>query len=317
MNLSDVKDVYASGNEATKLKQQEKRSERRFGHAVRFDSYECGNTIRMIAVVIAIMVIPLQLFFMGVMKSIEDEFIIVPLQESLPEECKSGICNQIIAIPLYLFNGSTTVFLCIGYYLCGDSLLAFKGAFLLCSGFFMLTALTMLIKDGRPFWNNDVVVPFGHCLFDFASPSDTTFVSTFFWLYMLINVRFKYTSNPNKCLNALLVFAIIILNVWSFFNGAANGVNYIYQSLIGVFSAFVYLVLCMTFDKEIHRWCEKTGFILHSSRVKKFETFFACVAALSVVMVYYMFVYRAWDMPQNWVINAIFNDSICEEQFNL
>jgi hypothetical protein len=85
---------------------------------------------------------------------------------------------------------------------------------------------------------------------------------------------------------------------------------------MGTLTAFVYLVICLTFDKEIHRWCEKTGFILQSSRLRKFQTFFACILMFTLYALFYMTVNDQWDMPQNWIINASINSPRCQQVFN-
>jgi len=60
---------------------------------------------------------------------------------------------------------------------------------------------------------------------------------------------------------------------------------------------FVYLVFALAFDKEIHRLCEKSGFIVKTSRGLKFEILFSCLAALAALSIYYMCEIFQWDMP--------------------
>ena len=60
-------------------------------------------------------------------------------------------------------------------------------------GLYFLTILNTFYKDGRPFWNVAKITSNGHCLYDFGSPSVTTFILTFFYSYILIMYRFKYT----------------------------------------------------------------------------------------------------------------------------
>jgi hypothetical protein len=167
---------------------------------------------------------------MGVMKNIEDEYIILPLQSALPPSCKEGLCNDIISLPLILLNPFTTSGLMICLYFCGDSLLAFKGAIVSCVGLYMLVFSNMFYKDGRPFWHSAEIVPYGHCKFTFSSPAENSFISTFFMTYILINMRMKYalTGNPNKIVNGILIFIIVLLTLWSFVNGVVNGLTYIY-----------------------------------------------------------------------------------------
>jgi hypothetical protein len=53
-----------------------------------------------------------------------------------------------------------------------------------------------------------------------------------------------------------------LLTVWILIAGLYTGTIFIYQNVIGMLYGIVYLVLCLNFDREIHRLCEKTGFIV-------------------------------------------------------
>ena len=195
----------------------------------------------------------------------------------------------------------------VAWYLCADSLLAFKGSIVTAVGIYFMALLNLIYKDGRPFWNDSRISSYNHCIFSFASPSQNAFVAFFFNFYMLIMGRYKYAGETNKFVNAALITLIVILNLMVYMAGVINGSTYIYQSVIGTLSAFVYLVLCLIFEKEIHRWCEKTGFILQSSRMRKFQTFFGCLIAFTFYVLLYLSFKDTWDMPQNWIINASFN----------
>lgn len=59
----------------------------------------------------------------------------------------------------------------------------------------------------------------------------------------------------------------------------------------------IFLVLCMNFDTEIHRMCEKTGFIVQSSRKYKFYLFFLCIGLFVVALIYYNCELDQWTMP--------------------
>ena len=71
----------------------------------------------------------------------------------------------------------------------------------------------------------------------------------------------------------------------------------------------------MTFDREIHRLSEKSGFILQTSRGKKFDIFFACLAFFVCQTIYYLTSLFRWNMPQSWMVNANFNENACAERF--
>lgn len=79
---------------------------------------------------------------------------------------------------------------------------------------------------------------------------------------------------------------------------------------------FCYLVFALTFDREIHKFCEKAGFIVRTSRGKKFEVFFICLGFFLAATIYYMTADARWMMPQKWVVNATFNEKVCEVKFS-
>jgi hypothetical protein len=55
---------------------------------------------------------------------------------------------------------------------------------------------------------------------------------------------------------------LAILTVWIMIAGLYTGTIFIYQNIIGLVYGVIYLVLCLNFNREIHKLCEKTGFIL-------------------------------------------------------
>lgn len=126
------------------------------------------------------------------------------------------------------------------------------------------------------------------------------FILTFFYTYNLIMYRFKYQKNTSilaRSITWVLVFLLILAILASYFSGVALGLNYMYQSFIGQMFGLIYLVFALTFDKEIHRLCEKSGFIVKASRGMKFDIFFVCIAALVALSIYYMCDVFIWDMP--------------------
>ena len=57
--------------------------------------------------------------------------------------------------------------------------------------------------------------------------------------------------------------------------------------------------------------CEKTGFIVQSSRKYKFYLFFLCIALFIISLVYYNCEFDNWTMPQTWVVNVA--DNPCKQ----
>jgi hypothetical protein len=190
--------------------------------------------------------------------------------------------------------------------LCTDSLIAFKGAFLTCMGLFFLSLLNIFFKDPRPFWTSPLIKDNSHCYFDFGSPDAELFILTFYYSYIVIMYRFKFSSeNSSKFVSGLLVFLLVACIGGAYFSGIANGVTYLHQSLTSQLFGFCYLVICLTFDREIHGLCEKSGFVLKSSRSKKFKLFFICLAMWVTLTIYYMACVTNYTVPQDWVLNII------------
>lgn len=77
-----------------------------------------------------------------------------------------------------------------------------------------------------------------------------------------------------------------------------------------------YLVACLTFDSEIHRYCERTGFVLRSSRSRKFYLFFFVLFLMVFLIVVYYCLAAVWHMPQDWIVNAVRDESTCKKQFS-
>lgn len=181
-------------------------------------------------------------------------------------------------------------------YLSTDSLIAFKSAILTCFGIYFITFLKLLYKDGRPFWIKEQIIGF-ECFFDFGGPGYHLFILTFFWAYNIIMYCMKYAETVNKSLVATLFTTLILMGIWVIFSGLYNGTIYIYQNIIGMLYGFIALVLCMNFDTEIHKLCEKTGFIVQSSRKYKFYLFFTCIGMFVVSLIYYVSELDEWTMP--------------------
>jgi hypothetical protein len=309
----DVRDYDEKNREQQRLTEK-KNDENRYGKNIKGE-YKVASWVIMITIVIGIFLIPGQLFLQGVMKQVEDPMI-TDLQNNLSVSCQTGWCNRLLSFPMVLFNSFFSGALMVVWYLCADSLLAFKGAVMQAVGIFIVSFLSIIYKDGRPFWNSAEIVSYEHCVFSFASPSINSFNCFFFCAYKFIMSRRKYAGQTSTVTDGILIVLMIVANASVYVAGLVNGLTYLYQSAMGTLTAFVYLVIVLTFDKEIHRWCEKTGFILQSSRVRKFNTFFACLGGLVLYLMFYLAISDQWDVPQIWIINASFNSPVCTAQFN-
>ena len=189
------------------------------------------------------------------------------------------------------------------FYLASDSLIAFKNALMTCFGIYIMTFLKLLYKDARPFWL-DIGIQGYKCQFDFAAPCYHLYTVTFFWSYNIVMYCMKYAETVNYSLVRTLFLLLVLMSAWIVIGALYSGTIFIYQNTIGMLYGLIYLVLCLNFDKEIHRMCEKTGFIVQSSRKYKFYLFFLCIGLFVTCLVYYTCEVDAWSMPQTWVINA-------------
>lgn len=199
-------------------------------------------------------------------------------------------------IPIYLVTPHMTCLFMSMFFLCTDSLIAFKSAILTCFGLYFITFLKLLYKDGRPFWISGPVEGL-ICYFDFGGPAYHLFIMCFFWVYNVIMYGMKYASKVNRPLIFILICLIFLFSVWIILAGLYAGIIYVYQNVIGALYGMVFLVLCMNFDTEIHRLCEKTGFIVQSSRKYKFYLFFLCIGLFIIALVYYNSELDFWTMP--------------------
>jgi hypothetical protein len=206
-------------------------------------------------------------------------------------------------IPQHILTPEVTIAVFFFLYLVSDSLIAFKSALLTCYGLFILTILKMLYKDARPYWI-DGEISATECFFDFSGPSYQMFLLSFFYNYLIIMYCMKYTERPKKVLGRVLLVLVFLFAAVDFFSGLYTGQVYIYSNIAGGIYGLIFLVIAMNFDLEIHKMCEKTGFVLASSRRNKFYLLFVSMALFAVSLMYYTSERDSWTMPQSWIINA-------------
>lgn len=181
--------------------------------------------------------------------------------------------------------------------LLSDSWLAYKTTLVTCLGIFALAFLQMSFKSGRPFWDVAEISSNGHCLFDFAGPSQVAFTMTFFFPYLIIMFLLKYYKSPSRILVWLAVTLLLVCWVDIYIYNIINGLDYIYQLVIGQLVGFCYLVTTLIFDNEVHRYSLRTGFSMRSSRARKFYLFFFLLGMFVLFIVYYFSLQSTWTMP--------------------
>jgi len=120
---------------------------------------------------------------------------------------------------------------------------------------------------------------------------------TFFWPYVQIMFLAKYYKSPSRVLSWFLFAVLMIFWVDIYLYSVINGLNYIYQIAIGQLVGFCYLVACLVFDTEVHRYTLRTGFSMRSSRARKFYLFFFLLGLLVAFLMYYYSVEGLWNMP--------------------
>jgi len=232
-------------------------SKRRFGHVIRFDKYKTSNLIKIICITLGIIIIPLEIFLQNVLQSVEGDLILT-IQKAFGNS--EGL-RAFMWIPITFVRPEITCLFMFFFYLATDSLIAFKSALLTCFGLYIITFLKLLYKDGRPFWLNSDIIGY-QCMFDFAGPGYHLYTIAFFWSYCIVMYCMKYAEKVNTLLVNLLFFILFLISCLITIAGLYTGTIFIYQNVIGLLYGLIYLVLCMNFDTEIHKMCEKTGFIV-------------------------------------------------------
>ena len=178
-----------------------------------------------------------------------------------------------------------------------------------------MVLLNLAFKDGRPFWDIKDVYSNGQCVYMFGSPDFAAFNATFLYLYLICIYLFKYNRSPYAIINISAITLTVLLMLNLYLESYANGVTYIYQLVIGQLCGFVYLIACLTFDDEIHKFCERAGFIVRSSRSRKFIILFYSLGSFIFIIAYYSAL-SLWRMPLNWIVNANNKEDFCQERFN-
>ncbi len=107
----------------------------------------------------------------------------------------------------------------------------------------------------------------------------------------------KYYKSPSKILVWLLLTLLLVCWVDIYVYNLINGLDYIYQLVIGQLVGFCYLVTTLIFDNEVHRYSLRTGFSMRSSRARKFYLFFFLLGMFVLFIVYYFSLQGSWTMP--------------------
>ena len=210
---------------------------------------------------------------------------------------KGSACTVVMSTSRYIFDTEIIIEVLFMLMLVGDSALAYKTTLVTAIGIYILAFIQMMFKSGRPFWDQADISSNGHCYFGFAGPSQGSFLMTFFWPYVIIMFLFKYYKNPHKVLNWILMVILVGLWVDQYLYNYINGLDYIYQMVLGQLAGFSYLVGTLVFDSEVHRYSLRTGFSMRSSRARKFYLFFFLLGIFIAFLVFYYSLEGLWIMP--------------------
>jgi hypothetical protein len=242
--MVEPKTVEEREKEAQKLKiRMTGNSKRRYGYAVKFDKFHTSNMIKIICAVIAIIIIPLELLLEKVLTDVE-----IPMIHNIQVAFGANpLLLDFFEVPLVLVRPVFTMLLMMFLYQTTDSLLAFKSAIITCLGYYILTVLKLLYKDGRPFWINQDVTGY-RCRFDFSGPSYHLYTLVTFWAYNVIMYRMKYTDRINYALVYTLFFLLFLVGVLVVIAGLHQGTVFLYQEFMGLLYGIMVVVLALNLD---------------------------------------------------------------------
>lgn len=127
-----------------------KRQKKRFGFVVDKDRYKMSNMARIVSIVLAIIVIPLQIFLKSVLEETENGYLI-SLQNQFRDN--KGLQTFLLWV-LMVADVNFTLFSGMMLFLVSDSLIAFKSSMVYCFGLYIIVILKLFYESPRPFWNS-------------------------------------------------------------------------------------------------------------------------------------------------------------------
>lgn len=247
-----------------------KRSMMRYGRPITSNTMRVSYYIRIIAFVVAMIALPMELVLRNIVFDSEKNMI-VNFQNTFPGEFFTVFCEIIVFLGEVLFVEALAVFI----YLFADPLLGFKSSIVTFLGVFFIAFIKLLYQIPRPYWKFNEVLG-KTCNFDFSGPSDHAFLTTFFYAYnIIIFSKYSERRRPKLVLGLLGLNAVLVILVSFSMNYLGN--TFLFESLIGMIYGVLYCIICISLDAEIHTICEKTAFIVKSSRKYKFKLFFLCL----------------------------------------
>jgi hypothetical protein len=283
----------------------------RYGVTIEHNAYVPGDYGIIICLLICVFYIPMELVCKTMIKPYEQDFL---MKMQGWRDSHSGAMQTFFSVPRYMLDDRTflSFLMCLNSF--SDSLLAFKTLLLTCVGYFLLCFFKMIFMDSRPFWDVALINSGEFCKFGYGAPQYEGFFTVFTIPYLYVLHRNKYIKNPSYIINCILIFVMVFFVFANIFSSVYNGINYIYQIIFGCLAGLVFLIMSLVFDAEIHTYCEKTAFILKSSRHRKFAQFFRFGIVWLAVTIIYLSMNQTWFINIFYIQNATAFNSKCAKQ---
>ena len=184
--------MFSDDDDPAQKVKQEERQQKRFGRAIRPQNQKYSNFFRIIVILSAIMLIPLQIVLKTILRE-KENLLIIKLQGFFDLE-HHNVLGAFFPNIYSLDNTLSCLYVGIFLFLAFDSLIAFKITFLYCIGIYIMVMLKMMYESPRPFWMSSQIHTYnGLCMFDFGSPSFHIFNLGFFWVNVIVMYFSKYT----------------------------------------------------------------------------------------------------------------------------
>ena len=139
-------------------------------------------------------------------------------------------------------------------------------------GYYLIVLLRLLYKENRPYWdfnsNNNVL-----CNYSYASPSLHSFISTFYWTYLIIQFFLGNKENITQKKKFLSILLIIFINLLTNMNLFINQQNYLYQPNYGNVISLVLVCIFLDLESKIHNFLFNTMKNVYKVRKYKIQSF--------------------------------------------
>ncbi|TNV86647.1 hypothetical protein FGO68_gene16613 [Halteria grandinella] len=250
--------------------------------------------------IIMFTMVPIEIFLRDFLsKKVENPIIVTLQQHFISPSLIIDLANRV----LDLTEVETVRYVLFALYLSGDAILATKSALVTFFGEFLLVMLQITYKEPRPFWTSPMINSY-RCQSDFEGPSDHLFILGFLPTYLNLLYLRKYSRVPKRSLSRLCFALQGVCIIGTLASGLMLGHTYIFQGIIGLVYGFIYTVICLQFDAQLHLLVEKSIFLQKKARKYKFEVLFFTIGLLVVASVLFCLQLHDLGRPPNlWTSN--------------